>query len=108
MTTVTLCNDWKKKRVKSSDIELLTANGRYSFISLQEERMFSDKSLSDWERELNNDKFVRIHKSYIINLDYIKAIGNSVTLQNGMDVPLARRRKKEFEEKYKNFLIEQE
>lgn len=72
------------------------------------EEIFSDKSLSVWEQELDKKYFVRIHKSYIVNLRYVVKVGSTVVLKDGTSVPLARRRKKEFEIRYKEFLVGEE
>lgn len=98
-------NDWRKSIVESSDIELLKAEGRYSLLSIKKENIFSDKSISEWEQELGAVDFFRVHKSYLVNLKYIDKIGDMLVLKDGMEIPVARRRKKEFEEKYKEFIM---
>ncbi len=70
--------------------------------------MFSDKSLGEWEQEIKNQDFERIHKSYIVNLRYVITIGNTVVPKNGISVPLARRLKKEFEARYKEYLMRED
>ncbi|MBE5876848.1 MAG: LytTR family transcriptional regulator [Lachnospiraceae bacterium] len=105
---VSLFNDWRKSVVQSRKIEMLKANGRYTVVGVDREDVFSDKSLGEWEQVLENEDFVRIHKSYIVNLRYVEKIGNNVVLKDGTSVPLARRRKKEFEAKYKEYLMRED
>lgn len=102
---ISLFHDWRKSVVESSKIELLKAEGRYSLLSIKKEEVFSDKSISEWEQELGELNFFRVHKSYLVNLKYIDQIGDMLVLKNGVKIPLARRRKKEFEEKYKEYII---
>lgn len=62
------------------------------------------KTLKKVEKELEGrDEFFRIHKSYIINLDYFDHLlnkdGGTVVLKNKTELLLARRRKPEFLER---------
>ena len=98
-------HNWRKSVVENSKIELLKAEGRYSLLSIKKEEFFSDKSISEWEQELGELDFFRVHKSYIVNLEYIDQIGDILVLKNGVQIPVARRRKKEFEEKYKEYIM---
>ncbi|MBQ7944815.1 MAG: LytTR family transcriptional regulator DNA-binding domain-containing protein [Lachnospiraceae bacterium] len=105
---VSLFNDWRKNVVQSRKIELLIAEGRYTVVDVEGEEVLSDKSLGEWEQELESEGFVRIHKSYIVNLRYVAKVESTVVLKDGTSVPLARRRKKEFEERYKEYLMRDE
>lgn len=50
--------------------------------------------------------FVRIHKSYIINLDYLKSYKHNVIYMiDGAEINLGRIYKLEFENKYREFLL---
>ena len=63
--------------------------------------------LDDIANELDKNLFARPHKSYIINMDYIKDIDGSnmmVKLKNGMIVPISKTYKRDFEAAYIRFL----
>lgn len=93
-----------KNVVKSSEIVLLKAEGRYSRIKLCEEEVFSDKSLNEWEQELTLLHFFRVHKSYIVNYMYVSRLGEKIKLSNNEYIPIARRRRKQAEKEYMKFL----
>ena len=95
--------------VKLNEINYLDVNGNYSMIHLQNgKRLISSENLSYFEKNLPEDLFCRIHKSYIVYLGAVKGmeIGRTGTLVlNSEDnLPIASRRKKEFVSRLKHFL----
>jgi len=62
-------------------------------------------SLEKIEKDLNLDKFVRCHKSYLVNLSYVENIKlNTLVLESGEEVPVSRYRYKDVKEKFLKFL----
>jgi len=64
----------------------------------------ASKTLSFFEEMLENLNFMRIHRSFIVNLTKIKNIENEIgnyhaVLQDDSKVEIARRKKKDFFEK---------
>ena len=52
----------------------LRADGHYTQIFADGKHHFCNLSLSQLEPRLPEDKFVRVHRSYIVNLDFAKAV----------------------------------
>ncbi len=53
---------------------------------------------------LNSGRFVQPHKSFIINIRYIRSVrSNSVTMTNGVQIPISRRHIAEVQEAYSKF-----
>ncbi len=73
---------------------LYTRDGKYS----------DRQSLVKWEEKLSQDSFIRVHRSYLIQLDAIKEIQAwfnqtyQVTLENGMKIPVSRSYLQDFKE----------
>lgn len=70
-----------------------------STIYTKEKRYDSDKSLADWEEELKDCHFYRIHRSYLINLACvtdISAIRHEVFLKGTIRLPVSRRKWSDF------------
>lgn len=67
------------------------------------------KCLSQVEETLPNEKFFKIHKSFIINIDYLKGINvnaqRSVLLHNDIEINIAHRKYKDFMEFVKNRFV---
>ena len=70
-------------------------NGRDSFLG----------RISELEERLAPQGFLRIHKSYLVNLQHVRNIfKDTVTLENGDELPLSRHRSKELREKFLAYL----
>ena len=56
-------------------------------------------NMSDYETELGNDGFFRIHRGYLVSLSYIKSVGKGeITLVNSTVLPVSRSKEKELKE----------
>lgn len=89
------------KIVDLNDILYCKGDGRYTWIHLKNESpILSAKVLKNFENMLSDTGFLRTHKSCLINLCYIKSFNagkkGNITMDNGENLPLAKRRKKEF------------
>ena len=62
------------------------------------------RTMKFWEKELPEQDFCRIHKSYLVNLEYLDKKGDEVYLGKGKTVRISRLKKAEITEKYKAFL----
>lgn len=89
---------------QQNEIVRLEASGSYSIFSIQnQKKVLASYTLSDFEPKLDPEKFIRVHKSHIVNLGYIvkytKGDGGSLTLQDGSEIPVSRSRKEELLER---------
>jgi len=87
--------------VQLEDIVYLEAESNYTSIHLQDAaRIFVAKTLKEFEDLLPTTHFVRIHHSYIININhmrkYLKGDGGQVLMSNGVTIDVSRRKKEEF------------
>ncbi|MEG2194401.1 MAG: LytTR family DNA-binding domain-containing protein [Terrisporobacter sp.] len=58
-------------------------------------------SLEKIEKDLNLDKFIRCHKSFLINISYVENIKpNIAILESGEEIPVSRYRYKDVKEKF--------
>ncbi len=66
--------------IKINQITHITASGEYSYVHTNNSREFiTSKSLNEWEIKLPDQNFCRIHRSTIINFDYIIKIDHNIT-----------------------------
>lgn len=87
-------------KVRLKDIYFLSSDLEYTTIHTINGKFAFRESLSKMHNLLSSNEFFRTHKSYIVQLDYVKSINfeeGEVILANDMKVPLSRRNKKELE-----------
>jgi hypothetical protein len=89
--------------VSVQDIGWIEAAGNYAILHVGGERYDIRSSLARLEAELDPMRFVRIHKSYIVNVEHVREVepwisGDSrLKLDDGTTVSLSRRYRPRFE-----------
>jgi len=85
--------------VNVSDIMYCKADDNYTEIFLKKGKHLISKTLKYFEEALAGYSFVRIHKSYLVNVNeierYHRGKGGMVTLSNGKEIMVSASRKKE-------------
>lgn len=79
------------------DVAYIQSDGNYSYVvTVEEKRTLVSKSLKSLTAQLDEEVFFRIHNQYTLNLNELREIHTDcVILANGVELPIARRRKKE-------------
>lgn len=83
---------------KLSDITHITSDGNYSkFFFTNRKPLLVSKTLKEYEHLLQDDGFLRIHLSYLVNITHIVSfhtnIGLFITLSNQENIPVSHRKK---------------
>jgi two-component system LytT family response regulator len=82
--------------VRLEDIDLIQAADNYVCLHINSEQHFVRETMNSIESRLDPDKFVRVHRSKIINIDRIKELhpwfhgDYQVVLNNGSQITLSR------------------
>ena|SRR5437773_10264926 len=82
--------------LKTADIDAIESAGNYVAVHLGKENHILRETLSALERQLDPDKFLRISRSAIVNLDHIKELlpmfqgEHVVVLHNGKQFAMTR------------------
>lgn len=95
------------KVIEEADIVCLEAQGNCTMLHFKnKERYLDTRTLKVYENLLNSSHFYRIHKSHIVNLNYLKEYitedGPYVVMSNAMHIPVARKRMSDFTERVKS------
>lgn len=96
--------------VNINDIMYCEANGSYTNVYFHDgKKIVASRSLCDFETQLANYKFFRIHNSSLINLNSIKEFqrhdGGYVIMKNGKELEVSQRKRKNFLEAIHNMVI---
>ncbi len=86
--------------IKTVDVLYCVSDGNYTtFVLRSTNEIVVSKNLKHFENKLKDYGFLRIHKSYLVNLNHIdfltKEQGGSVIMKNGKSLPVSRTCKKE-------------
>ena len=87
------------------DIMHLEASGDYTVLSTKSDQFLSSSGIGKLEEKLDPEVFIRIHRSTIINLNYLKEIekhfngGLIVKMENGKSFPVSRTYAKQIRKK---------
>lgn len=105
---ISLPNGQGYSLVSIDDIVHIEADSNYSvFYFTGREQITVSKVLKEYEEILPQDQFIRIHKSSIVNLNYIKEYnyrnGYEVLMKNGEKIAVSRRRASDLAEKLRTY-----
>lgn len=85
----------KKIKVFTSKIKWVEAFGDYIKVVTYDETYLVLSTMKAFENELPKEHFLRIHKSYIVNLDKVERFNSKHIEIDGEKIPLSRNKKEE-------------
>jgi two-component system, LytTR family, response regulator len=93
--------------VKLEEILYCEAERSYTIFHFVNNRpVMVSKPLYDYEKLLTDTRFLRIHKSYLVNLlhvkEYLRGEGGTIVMTNGTEIEVSRRKKEQFLEKIRD------
>ena len=92
-------------KIQSNEIKYIEVQKKNMLIHTINKTFDVRYSLEKIEKDLKLDKFVRCHKSFLVNLSYVENIKlNTAILESGEEVPVSRYRYKDVKEKFLKFL----
>jgi two-component system LytT family response regulator len=94
--------------VKLRNIMYIEASGNYSnFLFTNRSMICASKALHEYETLLADCDFVRVHKSFMVNLnhitEYVRGEGGYLILTDGKEIEVSRRKKEELMERMKDY-----
>lgn len=96
----------KKYMINTYSIIYIESSNQILTIHTMNQKYYTSMNLKDLLGELNESQFVQIHKSYIINLNYLLAHTSLIVeLVGKVRLNIGRNYKQQFIQKYKEFLI---
>lgn len=94
-------SDYKLVKVKFEDIVYIESLREYVRIHTTNDKIMTLDTMKNMEELLPADLFIRIHKSFIVAFDKIKALhGNQVDIDDKITLPVGRTYKQELIDKF--------
>ena len=90
-------------KVRAKDIIYVEANDNYCFIHTSHKKFLLSQTLKSIEGKLESFKFIRVHRSYLINPEWIEKFSEVNVHLHGKEIPISRKHKAEFKSRL-NFL----
>lgn len=92
--------------VKAAALLYLEAEGNYVRVHTNSNSFLVSGNLKKWENELKDTNLIRIHKSFLVNLENVKKVDKEVVLYGcNFMIPIGRKYKKNIIDMYNSFLI---
>ena len=88
----------RQRKVVLNDIKFIEGLGDYIKLVTSEGNVVILSTMKAFEQKLPKDKFLRIHKSYIVNLEKVEKFNSKNVELEGIQVPLSRNKKTELAE----------
>jgi len=100
-------SEYKLIRIQLADIKYIESANEYIQIHFDNEKPITTLiRLKTIEAELPKDKFMRVHRSFIVNLDKVKAIDRNRIVFDKVYIPVGEQYKDEFQKFVdKTFLV---
>lgn len=90
-------------KVHQSEIQYVVTYDSYSEYRVKNRMLRSEASLRELESQLDKRLFFRIHRKYIVNMAQVQSYRNGIIHMRDIELPVARRKKKDFEQAYMEF-----
>lgn len=98
----------QKSYIALEDIYYLEAEGNYTKLYEKDEMQLINENLKRWQKKTEMLPFVRVHKSYLVNMLHVKRWeASKVTMENGAVLSVGRQYAKEARELYFSFVKKQ-
>ncbi len=85
----------KKLKVYTNRIKWIEAYGDYVKVVTEEDTNLVLSTMKSFEKDLSNERFIRVHKSYIINIDKVERFNSKFAEIGVTKIPLSRNKKED-------------
>ena len=92
----------KKRKVFMDDIEWIEALGDYIKLITKQGNVIVLSTMKAFENKLPDGTFLRMHKSYIVNLEKIDRFNSKMVEVHGRELPISRHKRPRLEKVLKN------
>lgn len=85
----------KKLKIFTSKIKWIEAYGDYVKVVTEDENHLVLSTMKSFENDLSKERFIRVHKSFIINIDKVDKFNSKFAEIGATKIPLSRNKKED-------------
>jgi DNA-binding LytR/AlgR family response regulator len=100
-THLTIRADKRLYRVSREEILYIQAYGDYLKIQTRERQYTPKMTLQEWEQRLPDSDFIRVHRSWIVNLSQVEYLEGNHLVIGGEKIPVSESYRSELLERWK-------
>ncbi|MBQ8922230.1 MAG: response regulator transcription factor [Oscillospiraceae bacterium] len=94
-----------ERRIRLSEIVFIEAQDQNIVFYTPSDSFEIRGKLNDYEQQLKQEGFFRIHRSYIVSLSKISGVtGKEITVTGGYRLPVARAKEREFRDAFMSYI----
>ena len=86
---MTIKSGYELHKVKYADIRYIESDSEYVFYYTTDKKIMSNQSLKALEKILPNDSFLRVHRSYIVNKNFVTGLKGRDLLLSENIIPVS-------------------
>ncbi|MFY0687342.1 MAG: response regulator [Cyclobacteriaceae bacterium] len=91
------------EKVRVDDITYLEADGSYCKVMTKQKEFLIAGNLNSFNRQIGNNKFVRVHRSFVVNLNAVSGMDNDYIFVGDQSIPVGRSYKPEVKAVFRRF-----
>lgn len=96
-----------QKYIRCQEIRYIKSENVYLQVVTEKERYWIRQKLKNLLEELPKDLFVLVHRSYIINMGYVKSFGgNEIILEDETKIPVSKAKRELFKQQIMRYMKE--
>lgn len=103
---VSLCQNGEQIVISVNDVLYFESLARHVIFHLADNTTIEIRdSMEHMAEKFSYPNFLQIHRSFCVNLDYVdRAAPSQITLTNGVELPLSRKKQALFQERFANLI----
>ena len=95
----------KRLGIRLRDIRYIEAQNRQCLLHLQNETITTYMKIDELEKMLTSPSFLRCHRSYIVNMDYVESVERDFTMRGGGLVYIAHIGQWKVRRAYRDYIV---
>jgi two-component system LytT family response regulator len=100
-TSLFVKTEYRLEKVALSELKFIEGMGDYRRIHTQQKKIMTLQTFKEFEEELKDTSILRVHKSFMVNLDYIEGIERDRIVIGKELIPISETYRKGFYERIK-------